>query len=154
MTRCLQARGAEGQAGGVGRAQRHRDLHQRGDGHPEHPSSSGVPRRYVQELCGSSRSHKCVSGNLYNDIAIVKLAGAVDLATNPHISPVCLPDGFQVMKSRRPSQICFLQLNIIRTSPTISAGSVDGVRTNMDWQDLTRMFSRYKVFHQFKLTVI
>ena len=34
--------------------------------------------------------------NLYNDIAIVKLDGAVDLAANPHISPVCLPDTFQV----------------------------------------------------------
>ena len=52
------------------------------------------------------------SGNLYNDIALVKLAGSVDLASNPHISPVCLPDGFQVISSRRPSQIIFLQSNI------------------------------------------
>ena len=36
------------------------------------------------------------SGNLYNDIAIIKLDGFVDFQRNPHISPVCLPDAFQV----------------------------------------------------------
>ena len=36
------------------------------------------------------------AGNLYNDIAIVKLDGVVDFEKNPHISPVCLPDSFQV----------------------------------------------------------
>merc|ERR1719410_1964840 len=39
--------------------------------------------------------------NLYNDIAIVKLDGAVDLAANPHISPVCLPDTFQDFTGHR-----------------------------------------------------
>ena len=36
------------------------------------------------------------SGNLYNDIAIIKLDGFVDFQRNPHISPICLPDAFQV----------------------------------------------------------
>ena len=35
-------------------------------------------------------------GNLYNDIAILKLDGFIDFQRNPHISPVCLPDNFQV----------------------------------------------------------
>ena len=39
------------------------------------------------------------AGNLYNDIAIVKLDGVVDFEKNPHISPVCLPDIFQVESS-------------------------------------------------------
>ncbi|XP_047497186.1 LOW QUALITY PROTEIN: uncharacterized protein LOC125044534 [Penaeus chinensis] len=34
------------------------------------------------------------SGNLHNDIAVLKLISPVDLVTNPHISPVCLPDRF------------------------------------------------------------
>ena len=36
------------------------------------------------------------SGNLYNDIAVIKLDGFIDFLRNPHISPVCLPDNFQV----------------------------------------------------------
>ena len=36
------------------------------------------------------------SGNLYNDIAIIKLDGFVDFSQNPHISPVCLPDALEV----------------------------------------------------------
>jgi len=40
------------------------------------------------------------SGNLYNDVAIIKLDGFVDFARNPHISPVCLPDTFQVRKHK------------------------------------------------------
>ena len=36
------------------------------------------------------------SGNLYNDIALIRLAGSVDFARNPHISPVCLPIPGQV----------------------------------------------------------
>ena len=35
-------------------------------------------------------------GNLYNDIAIIKLDGIIDFQRNPHISPICLPDSFQV----------------------------------------------------------
>ena len=35
-------------------------------------------------------------GNLYNDIAVVKIDGFVDFARNAHVSPVCLPDAFQV----------------------------------------------------------
>ena len=38
------------------------------------------------------------SGNLYNDIAVVKLDGVLDFQKNPHISPVCLPDVFQVQQ--------------------------------------------------------
>ena len=37
------------------------------------------------------------SGNLYNDIAIIKIDGFVDFQRNPHISPICLPDAFQVL---------------------------------------------------------
>ena len=37
-------------------------------------------------------------GNLYNDIAVVKLDGVLDFQKNPHISPICLPDKFQVAK--------------------------------------------------------
>ena len=36
------------------------------------------------------------AANLYNDLAIVKLDGVVDFQKNPHISPICLPDSFQV----------------------------------------------------------
>ena len=36
------------------------------------------------------------TGNLYNDLAVVKMDGLVDFKKNPHISPVCLPDAFQV----------------------------------------------------------
>jgi hypothetical protein len=31
-------------------------------------------------------------GNLYNDIAMVRLNGYVDFTRNPHVSSVCLPD--------------------------------------------------------------
>jgi len=41
------------------------------------------------------------SGNLYNDIAIIKLDGFVDFERNPHISPVCLPDAFQNFAGKR-----------------------------------------------------
>jgi len=44
------------------------------------------------------------SGNLYNDIAIIKLDGFVDFQRNPHISPVCLPDAFQNFAGKR----CFV----------------------------------------------
>jgi len=40
-------------------------------------------------------------GNLYNDIAIVKLDGSLDFEKNPHISPVCLPDVFQDFSGHR-----------------------------------------------------
>ena len=35
-------------------------------------------------------------GNLYNDLAVIKIDGFVDFARNAHVSPVCLPDAFQV----------------------------------------------------------
>ena len=35
-------------------------------------------------------------GNLYNDLAVIRIDGFVDFARNAHISPVCLPDAFQV----------------------------------------------------------
>lgn len=44
------------------------------------------------------------SGNLYNDIAILKLDGFVDFQRNPHISPVCLPDVYQDFAGQR----CFV----------------------------------------------
>ena len=31
-------------------------------------------------------------GNLFNDIAMIRLKGYVDFTRNPHVSPVCLPD--------------------------------------------------------------
>jgi secreted trypsin-like serine protease len=40
-------------------------------------------------------------GNLYNDLALIKLDGFVDFARNPHISPVCLPDVFQEFEGHR-----------------------------------------------------
>ena len=48
------------------------------------------------------------SGNLYNDLAIIKLDGFVDFQRNPHISPVCLPDNFQAS-----IVICLLRLALI-----------------------------------------
>jgi len=44
------------------------------------------------------------SGNLYNDIAIIKIDGFVDFQRNPHISPICLPDAFQSFAGKR----CFV----------------------------------------------
>ena len=35
-------------------------------------------------------------GNLYNDIAMIRINGYVDYTRNPHITPVCLPDRFRV----------------------------------------------------------
>lgn len=43
-------------------------------------------------------------GNLYNDIALVRLAGYTDFLRNPHISPVCLPDRLEEFARRR----CFV----------------------------------------------
>ena len=40
-------------------------------------------------------------GNLYNDLAVIKLDGFVDFARNSHISPVCLPDAFQSFAGKR-----------------------------------------------------
>merc|ERR1719350_323187 len=44
------------------------------------------------------------SGNLYNDIAIIKLDGFLDFQRNPHISPVCLPDSLAEFSGER----CFV----------------------------------------------
>ena len=41
------------------------------------------------------------SGNLYNDLAVIKLDGFVDFARNSHVSPVCLPDAFQSFAGSR-----------------------------------------------------
>jgi len=41
------------------------------------------------------------TGNLYNDLAVVKMDGLIDFQKNPHISPVCLPDAFQDFSGRR-----------------------------------------------------
>ena len=40
-------------------------------------------------------------GNLYNDIAMIRLDGYVDYSKNPHISPVCLPDRTQEFAGQR-----------------------------------------------------
>jgi len=40
-------------------------------------------------------------GNLYNDIAMVRLKGYVDFTRNPHVSPVCLPDLREDFAGRR-----------------------------------------------------
>jgi len=40
-------------------------------------------------------------GNLYNDIAMVRLKGYVDFARNPHVSPVCLPDHVENFSGQR-----------------------------------------------------
>ena len=40
-------------------------------------------------------------GNLYDDIAMVRLNGYVDYQRNPHISPVCLPDRSQDFEGQR-----------------------------------------------------
>ena len=52
------------------------------------------------------------SGNLYNDIALVKLDGFIDFLRNPHISPVCLPDNFQVKLAI--SHLCCLKIDDIQ----------------------------------------
>merc|ERR1719264_850540 len=41
------------------------------------------------------------AGNLYNDISMIKLDGRIDFQSNPHISPVCLPDVFQDFSGER-----------------------------------------------------
>ena len=41
------------------------------------------------------------SGNLYNDIAMVRLNGYVDYQRDRHISPVCLPDKFHNFDGQR-----------------------------------------------------
>ena len=38
-------------------------------------------------------------GNLFNDIAMIRINGYVDYTRNPHITPVCLPDRFKVSAS-------------------------------------------------------
>ncbi|XP_071520052.1 uncharacterized protein [Panulirus ornatus] len=41
------------------------------------------------------------AGNLNNDIAVVRIQSAIDLTSNPHISPVCMPDRFASFASQR-----------------------------------------------------
>lgn len=41
------------------------------------------------------------AGTLANDIAILRLAYDVDFGNNPHISPACLPDGFNDISGTR-----------------------------------------------------
>jgi len=41
------------------------------------------------------------SNNLYNDLAVLKIAGSVDYASNPHISPVCIPHAHQDFAGQR-----------------------------------------------------
>merc|ERR1711971_555166 len=40
-------------------------------------------------------------GNLYNDIAMIRLKGYVDFTRNPHVSPVCLPDHLEDYAGQR-----------------------------------------------------
>eukprot|EP00094_Tigriopus_californicus_P009692 TCALIF_09343-PA protein Name:"Similar to Sb Serine proteinase stubble (Drosophila melanogaster)" AED:0.05 eAED:0.05 QI:0/0.8/0.81/1/0.9/0.81/11/167/1357 len=44
---------------------------------------------------------KFYEGNLYNDIAMVRINGYVDYVRNPHISPICLPDPQLDFSNRR-----------------------------------------------------
>lgn len=49
-------------------------------------------------------SSHCLSGNLYNDIAIVKLKTKVETDNLIHIAPICLPHHAQSFSGRR----CFV----------------------------------------------
>ena len=40
-------------------------------------------------------------GNLYNDIAMIRLKGYVDFTRNPHVSPICLPDHLEDYAGQR-----------------------------------------------------
>ncbi|CAG7823718.1 unnamed protein product [Allacma fusca] len=44
-----------------------------------------------RDVSGIAIHPEFYAGNLFNDLAIVKLEGYVDFRQNPHISPVCLP---------------------------------------------------------------
>ncbi|KAB7498850.1 hypothetical protein Anas_07476 [Armadillidium nasatum] len=47
---------------------------------------------YIEERVSGVFIHpEFYKGNLYNDIAVLRLANYVDIDTHPHISPVCLP---------------------------------------------------------------
>ncbi|XP_069160777.1 uncharacterized protein [Procambarus clarkii] len=41
------------------------------------------------------------AGNLHNDIALITLKTTVDFSSNPHISPVCLPDAYSSFVGQR-----------------------------------------------------
>lgn len=41
------------------------------------------------------------AGNLRNDIAVIRMQGYVDFPSNPHISPVCLPDAYSSFVGQR-----------------------------------------------------
>ncbi|CAL4069647.1 unnamed protein product [Meganyctiphanes norvegica] len=48
---------------------------------------------HIQVQVSDVYTHKdYYKGNLQNDIAVMKLTAPVDFASNPHITPVCLPD--------------------------------------------------------------
>ncbi|XP_068201463.1 uncharacterized protein [Palaemon carinicauda] len=49
--------------------------------------------RYIETPVSGVYPHReFFSGNLNNDIAVLRLFSHVNLATNPHVSPVCLPE--------------------------------------------------------------
>lgn len=41
------------------------------------------------------------AGNLQNDIALIRMQGYLDFSSNPHISPVCLPDSYNSFVGQR-----------------------------------------------------
>ena len=84
------------------------------------------------------------SGNLYNDVAIIKLDGFVDFARNPHISPVCLPDTFHVRKHK--SIILFETLIFARALLASVAMLVVGARMHLVVGVTTSRFSKKLMF--------
>ncbi|KAK8728788.1 hypothetical protein OTU49_008939, partial [Cherax quadricarinatus] len=58
--------------------------------------------RYVESpVLGLYPHPEFYAGNLNNDIAIVRIQTPVDFVTNPHISPVCMPDRFSSFSGQR-----------------------------------------------------
>ncbi|KAK4319578.1 hypothetical protein Pmani_009518 [Petrolisthes manimaculis] len=58
-------------------------------------------RHQEREVSGLYSHPEFYSGNLNNDIAVIKVHRPIDMATNPHISPVCLPERFASFHSQR-----------------------------------------------------
>ena len=83
-------------------------------------------------------------GNLYNDLAVIRIDGFVDFARNAHISPVCLPDAFQVNRrtyNATMTALCYNKM-FFRILLEKDAGSVDGARMLLERAALTSTCSR------------
>ena len=60
------------------------------------------PNPFVEIAVSAVRLHTGFNAvNLVNDIAILKLAAAVDFAANPHIRSICLPGAGSVFTGQR-----------------------------------------------------